>query len=147
MTLRSVGPGFDSQSRKFFFFPFLAGLFLPYSFLIYWLVSIYSYFCPVTASRGVAINVFLVIEDYFRHWNCFLPFAVPMARMNMDWNLKNLGQLKNFFSGTIFNAMFCKNHQKNFYGYCSLIKFALYLLLNSIETFSAWVKPLAQNIH
>lgn len=29
--------------------------------------NLFLYFCPVTASRGVAINVFLVIEDYFRH--------------------------------------------------------------------------------
>ena len=68
MTLRFVGPGFDSQSRKFFFFSFF-GRFVFAIFIFNLLAgfNLFLYFCPVTASRGVAINVFLVIEDYFRH--------------------------------------------------------------------------------
>ena len=67
MTLRSVGPGFDSQSRKFFFSFFGRFVFAIFIFNLLAGFNLFLYFCPVTASRGVAINVFLVIEDYFRH--------------------------------------------------------------------------------
>ena len=44
----------------FIFVLFCFAFFFYHIFFTYWLVSIYSYCCPITALRGVAINAFLL---------------------------------------------------------------------------------------
>ena len=67
MTLHVVGQGSDFQPRKFFFFfAVLFCLFVClFSHMFFYLLagfSFYSYGCPVAASLGVAIKVFLLIK-------------------------------------------------------------------------------------
>ena len=53
-------PGIHLSLKQGSWLIFVFVFFLNHIFFTYWLVSLHSYCCPFTASRGVAIKVFLV---------------------------------------------------------------------------------------
>ena len=61
MRLHVRAPGFDSRARNFLAVLFCSFFFSTF-FFTYWMVSFYLQSFPFTASRGVALKVFLYLR-------------------------------------------------------------------------------------